>query len=168
MIVAGITANSRVTFRAVTVRSSLASVKRRSSCSVRTKARMTRMPARFSRRTPLMRSIFTCIERKSGTAVRTMTAMKAIISGTTMNMSVESVRSVRIAMMTPPIMVSGAMIITVSPSSTSICTCCTSLVLRVINDGAPKEPISASEKRSTRRNSEPRMSRPTDMAVREE
>ena len=37
--------------------------------------------------------------------------------------------------------------------STSICTCCTSLVLRVISDGAPNRATSRAEKRLTCRNS---------------
>ena len=41
-------------------------------------------------------------------------------------------------MMMPPIMVIGAATNMVLLISTSICTCCTSLVLRVINVGAPK------------------------------
>jgi hypothetical protein len=41
-------------------------------------------------------------------------------------------------MMMPPIMVIGAATNMVQLKSTSICTCCTSLVLRVISDGAPK------------------------------
>ena len=68
-----ISANSRLTLSVVSVRSALASAKRCSSCSVRTNARMTRMPVRFSRSTRLIRSILTCIARNSGTA-RTMTS----------------------------------------------------------------------------------------------
>ena len=40
--------------------------------------------------------------------------------------------------MTPPTIVIGAATSSVQVISTSICTCCTSLVMRVISDGAPK------------------------------
>ena len=53
-----ISANNRATRSEVSVRSSLAASKRSSSLRVRTNARMTRMPDRFSRKTALMVSIF--------------------------------------------------------------------------------------------------------------
>ena len=56
------------------------------------------------------------------------------------------------AMITPPTAISGAVTITVSAISTSICTCWTSLVLRVISDGAPNVFISRSENLCTARN----------------
>ncbi len=40
-------------------------------------------------------------------------------------------------MITPPIIVSGAAISMVQPMTTSIWTCCTSLVMRVMSDGGP-------------------------------
>ena len=43
----------------------------------------------------------------------------------------------RRAMITPPTAMIGAITIMVKVISTSICTCCTSLVLRVMSDGAP-------------------------------
>ena len=61
-------ANSRLTRRPVSVRSRFASSKRASSCSVRTKARMTRTPASVSRMTWLIRSSFFCIAWNSGSA----------------------------------------------------------------------------------------------------
>ena len=45
-------------------------------------------------------------------------------------------------MTTPPTIMIGAATISVQLSSTSICTCCTSLVFRVIKDGAPNRPTS--------------------------
>ena len=49
--------------------------------------------------------------------------------------------------------------------STSICTCCTSLVLRVISDGAPNGLSSRAEKVSTRSKIAPRTSRPKPIAI---
>ena len=66
--------------------------------------------------------------------------------------SADSCTSVRSAMITPPTAVSGAAIIMVRPISTSICTCCTSLVVRVISDGAPNSLTSRRLNRSTERN----------------
>ena len=52
-------------------------------------------------------------------------------------------------MMTPTTIVIGAAIAIVHAITTSICTCCTSFVMRVINDGAPKVPTSRAEKSVT-------------------
>ena len=60
----------------------------------------------------------------------------------------------------------GATTIRVSAMSTSIWTCWTSLVLRVISEGAPNSPISRAEKVCTRSKTEARMSRPTYIATR--
>ena len=57
-------------------------------------------------------------------------------------------------------MVIGADSSMVADISTSICTCCTSLVVRVISDGAPKRLTSRAEKASTRSKIAPRRSRP--------
>jgi hypothetical protein len=54
----------------------------------------------------------------------------------------------------------------VNVSSTSIWTCWTSLVTRVMSDGAPNWPTSRVEKRCTRLKRPARTSRPTAMAVR--
>ncbi len=70
-------------------------------------------------------------------------------------------------MNTPPIAMSGAVTIMVSAICRNIWTCWTSLVLRVIRVGAPNVFISRSEKRWTERNVRARMSRPTDIEVRE-
>ena len=53
------------------------------------------------------------------------------------------------AMMTPPIASSGAVTSIVAPIMASICTCWTSLVLRVISVGAPKLPTSRAENMPT-------------------
>lgn len=70
------------------------------------------------------------------------------------------------AMMTPPTHMIGAETIIVNVISTSIWTCWTSLVVRVISDGAPKVAISRAEKDCTRSKTAARMSRPSAMAVR--
>ncbi|MEI2642334.1 MAG: hypothetical protein V9G10_08365 [Candidatus Nanopelagicales bacterium] len=88
------------------------------------------------------------------------------MTGITTSSSMESFMSVRSAIITPPIAVSGAAIIMVRPISTSICTCCTSLVVRVISDGAPNSLTSRRLNRSTLRNSPPRTSRPNAIDVR--
>ena len=54
----------------------------------------------------------------------------------------------------------------VKPISTSICTCWTSLVSRVISDGAPKCCTSRAENVPTRWKISARTSRPKDIAVR--
>ena len=69
-------------------------------------------------------------------------------------------------MMMPPTHMIGAAIIIVHVITTSICTCCTSLVLRVISDGAPKCATSRAENSPTRRKIAPRRSRPKLIAVR--
>ena len=84
-----ISANSRFTLKVVPVRSAFASAKRTSSCRVRTKARMTRMPVRFSRRIRLIRSILTCIARNSGTARTITNPMTSIMIGTIASSSSE-------------------------------------------------------------------------------
>ncbi len=66
----------------------------------------------------------------------------------------------------PPTTVIGAATASVQVMTTSICTCWTSLVMRVISDGAPKMPTSRAEKSVTRWNRASRTSRPIDMAIR--
>jgi hypothetical protein len=53
----------------------------------------------------------------------------------------------------------------VADSITSICTCCTSLVLRVIRDGAPNRLSSREENAKTREKIAPRTSRPKPIAT---
>ena len=60
----------------------------------------------------------------------------------------------------------GAAMAMVVVITTSICTCWTSLVMRVISDGAPKVPTSRAEKAVTRWKSALRTSRPKPMATR--
>ena len=49
----------------------------------------------------------------------------------------------------PPIIMIGAMTMRLQAMSTSICTCCTSFVERVMSDGAPNWPTSREENPST-------------------
>lgn len=70
------------------------------------------------------------------------------------------------AMITPPTHMIGAETIIVNVISTSIWTCWTSLVVRVISEGAPNVPTSRAEKDCTRSKTAARMSRPSAMAVR--
>ncbi len=165
IMLGNVSANSRVTASVVAVRSALASVKRASSSPVRTNARTTRMPVRFSRSTRFRVSILSCTERKSGTARRSTSPMTTSISGTTTSSRPDSRTFSRSAMITPPTIVIGADTRRSSPTTTNVCTCWTSLVVRVISDGAPKSLTSRSEKRCTRRKSAARTSRPILMAV---
>ena len=66
-------------------------------------------------------------------------------TGTQTTSSQDSPRSVRSAMKMPPMHMIGADTSKVQVISTSICTCCTSLVLRVISEGAPNMATSRSE-----------------------
>ena len=75
-------------------------------------------------------------------------------------------RSWRSAMMMPPTHMIGAEIISVQVSSTTICTCCTSLVVRVISEGAPNRVTSRDENAPTWWNTAARVSRPKPIAVR--
>ena len=67
--------------------------------------------------------------------------------------------------MMPPTHMIGAAISIVQVITTSICTCCTSLVLRVISDGAPKWETSRAEKVPTWWKIAERTSRPKLIAA---
>ncbi len=98
----------RLTRRPVAVRLALAVAKRRSSSSVRTKARITRTPVICSRNTWLIRSIFTCIDLNWGTATNSMVSTSAAIRGTATTRRTERVTSSCRAMITPPTIMIGA------------------------------------------------------------
>ena len=66
-------------------------------------------------------------------------------TGMATSMITDSPTSSRIANTMPNTIVIGAAIIIVHASTTSICTCWTSFVIRVINDGAPNRPTSRAE-----------------------
>ena len=70
------------------------------------------------------------------------------------------------AMMMPPIASSGAVTSMVAPIIASICTCCTSLVLRVMSEPGPNFETSRSEKPLTLPYTSRRMSRPAAIAAR--
>ena len=164
--IGNIKANSRPARSAVSVSAALASAKRSTSCRSRTNARTTRMPVSCSRSTRLTVSMRSCMTRKSGT-VRTMIALTAMSStGIATAIMSESSRSCCSAMMTPPIARIGALTSIVLVMSTSICTCCTSLVVRVMSEGAPNRLTSRSEKVPTCANTAPRKSRPRAIATR--
>ena len=107
-----------------------------------------------------------CISRKPGTIREITKPTTRNSAGTQTASSHERPRSSRIAISTPPTIMIGAATIIVQLISTSICTCCTSLVLRVISDGAPIRCTSRLENVPTRWNSAERRSRPNDIAVR--
>ena len=120
-----------------------------------------------SRITWLIRSIFTCIDRKRGTAFQSMKPTIAARSGMTTISSPERVTSVRSAMNTPPTNMIGALTIKVSAICMKSWICCTSFVLRVISEAVPKRFISRAEKPWTRPNTAARRSRPTPIEARE-
>ena len=91
----------------------------------------------------LTRSIFFCIDLKSGKARVTTRPMNTPITGTATRITLESGTSRRSAMMMPPMAMIGAASVRLSIISTTICTCCTSFVLRVISEGVPKWSSSA-------------------------
>ena len=98
---------------------------------------MTRTPASVSRITWLIRSSFAWVARNSGIARLITSPMTSAMSGSTTRSSPDSGTSWRRAMMIPPTIRIGAEIMSVSAMNTTVCTCCTSFVLRVISDGAP-------------------------------
>ncbi|GAB3807606.1 hypothetical protein GCM10027605_38250 [Micromonospora zhanjiangensis] len=157
---------SRPARNATEVRSSLAAANRSVSYGSRTNARTTRMPVICSRSTRLTVSIRVCISRNNGTIRRMIRPRASTRTGTQTTISQDSPTSSRNAMITPPMHMIGAATSMVQVIMTSICTCCTSLVLRVISDGAPNWATSRLENWPTRWNSADRTSRPKLIAVR--
>ena len=94
-----------------------------------------------------------------------MKATARISAGTLTSNSHDSEKPSRIAMTIPPTAMIGAITSIVNVISTRICTCCTSLVLRVISDAAPKRPISRAENVPTWWKIPARRSRPTPIAT---
>ena len=135
--VGNIVAIHRPVLTATAVSSSFAVPNRFASTGSRTKARTTRMPVTCSRRIRFTASMRVCISRKPGTIREMIPPTARNSSGTQTASSQDSPRSSRIAISTPPTIMIGAATIIVQDISTSIWTCCTSLVLRVISDGAP-------------------------------
>ncbi len=124
------------------------------------------MPAICSRRTRLISSIPVCIARKRGTIRDTTRPMLSPSTGTATPTSQDSPTSSRRAITTPPTMLIGAATNIRHPIRTSICTCCTSLVVREIRVGAPNRESSWALNSPTRVNTAERRSRPTPIAVR--
>lgn len=91
-----------------------------------------------SRSTRFTVSSRVCIVRKSGRIFLTMRLTEIPSSGTTASSTPESGMSWPSAMMMPPTHMMGADTISVNDIRTSICICWTSLVVRVISEGAPK------------------------------
>ena len=158
-------ANRRPALTAVRVTSAFAFSNRSVSSPSRTKARTTRMPVSCSRRTRLTVSMRACISRNSGTMRLTMNPMTMSITGIATTRIHDSPTSWRNAMMTPPIARMGAETSSVHVMRTSICTCCTSLVVRVMSDGAPNFETSRSENSPTRTKIASRTSRPNAIAA---
>ncbi len=107
-----------------------------------------------------------CMVLNSGVICTTRTPMIVPSSSTAARISQLSPTSSRSAMKTPPTIISGALTIMIAVISTSICSCCTSLVLRVIRLGAPKVFSSLAEKDSARSKIAWRRSRPKAIAER--
>ena len=122
---------------ATSVTAALASLKRCFSSGSRTKARTIRIPVSCSRRISLMRSMRSCILRKVGTMLPIMIPSRTARIGIANIKIRDNPKSWCIARNTPPIDVNGALSNKVHVINTSICTCCTSFVIRVISDGAP-------------------------------
>ncbi len=160
-----VTANRRLTRMAEPNRSRLASSKRSSSRAVRTNARMTRTPESVSRITWLMWSTFFCIAWNSGMARRIVSPMTSAMSGRITSSSSDSALSSRTARKMPPMIIIGADAMTVRPMNTTVWTCWTSLVLRVMSDAGPNLLTSTCEKLSTASKMTARTSRPKPMAT---
>ncbi len=156
---------SRPARSATSVRSALAAVNRSISCGSRTKARTTRIPVICSRRTRLIWSMRSCIFWNAGIMFATIVPRTTAADGMATARITDRPMSSRSAITMPTVMVIGAPIAIVHVMITSIWTCCTSFVMRVISDGAPKAPTSRAENSVTWWNSEARISRPKPMAT---
>lgn len=165
MTVGNISAISRPVDSETSVRSVLAPRKRSCSYSSRTKARITRLPVICSRSTRFTVSRRVCMVRNSGRILRTISETAMPRTGTTASSTADSGTSWPSAMMMPPTHMIGADTISVNAMRTSIWTCWTSLVVRVIRDGAPNWPTSRAENDWTRAKTAARTSRPRAAAV---
>lgn len=161
-----ISAISRPVANCISVRSVLAFLNRPFSYSSRTKARMTRLPVICSRSTRFTVSSRSCMVRNSGRIRFTIRLTETPRTGTTASSTPDRGTSWPSAITMPPTHMIGADTISVNDISTSICTCWTSLVVRVISDGAPNWPTSRAEKLCTRSKIAARTSRPRAEAVR--
>ena len=137
--------NNEPTLRPTTMMSWFASRKRSASMLSRTNARTTRTPVSCSRRIRLMASSLAWNARNSGTMRLTISVATSSRPGTATAISQLRPTSCCSAMMMPPIASSGAVTSMVAPIIASICTCCTSFVLRVISEPGPNCETSRSE-----------------------
>ena len=165
--VGNISAISRPAASDVVVSSPLAAPNRALSSGSRTKARTTRMPVICSRSTWFTRSMRTCMSRNCGIIREITRPMAMSRTGMLTSSRRDSPPSSRTARMTPPMAVTGAAMRSVQVMKSSICTCCTSLVMRVMSDGAPNALTSRVEKPVTRWNRPARTSRPNPIDARE-
>ncbi len=166
--VGNIPASQRPAVTETWVRSSLALRNRSVSWRSVTKARTTRTPVICSRSSRFTSSIRTCISRKLGTIRLTMNPIDSASTGTIAATSHDRPASTWMAITMPPTIMIGADTMSVPPISTSICTCWTSLVSRVISDGGPNCCTSRAEKDPTRAKIAARRSRPKPIALRAE
>ena len=151
LITGNISTNSAPMRREMSVRSWFALRKRAVSNGSFTKARITRMPVICSRSTPLIPSMRSCMIRNHGINRETTRPSSTPITGMDTHTSHDSPGSSRRAMTIPPTHMMGAMTMKFSPMRVSIWICWTSLVLRVISDGAPNLPTSRALNCPTRR-----------------
>jgi hypothetical protein len=96
-----------------------------------------------------------------------MNPTEAASRGTATATSQERPTSSCRAMMIPPIIMIGAVTIMVRAMAVTVWICWTSLVFRVMREGAPKPATSRLEKSATRVNTADLSSRPSPMAVRD-
>ena len=107
-----------------------------------------------------------CMVRYSGPIRATMTPTMLPSRTTAATMIHDNSTSARSAMTTPTTIMIGAPTIIARVRKTSICTCWTSLVVRVMSEGAPNWLSSRAEKLRARSKTASRTSRPNPMAVR--
>ena len=119
-----------------------------------------------SRSTVLMPSMRSCISRNRGMRRETSTPTITSSTGTDTQTSHDRPTSSRSAMMMPPMHMIGVETMKFRVMSTSSCTCCTSLVPRVMRVPEPNRLSSRAPSESTLRYTSRRRSRPTAMAVR--
>ena len=165
--VGNITACKRPARSAAPVTSVLTSANRSTSTGSRTNARTTRIPVICSRSTRFTVSMRVCITRNCGTIFETTMPTQSNSSGTLTAKIHDSPRSSLSAMMMPPTAVIGAATSMVQVIIMNICTCCTSLVIRVMSDGAPNWPTSRAENSLTWLKMPRRTSRPKPIEARD-
>ena len=96
--------------------------------------------------------------------MKVLVAEQIAASGIATTNTIDSPTSWRTAITTPTTIVIGAATAIVHAITTSICTCCTSLVTRVMSDGEPNWPTSRADNRVTLWNIPWRTSRPNFIA----